>query len=749
MAKFKRTRPTIGILPGYSALAGKTPDHYRSSILKGIQLAGRVRECNLLLAWSLGHTTEANAVYPPWPVISPESDFVPVGPWNTDGLIVFTPIQNEVRSQYLQELTEQRFPVLFIATGEQGPTISVDNEAGIRQSVEHLAIVHGRRRIAFLAGHPNDRGDSASRLRAFRSALVEFGLDEDPKLVETGLHTVPGGYEATRKMIEAGVQFTALMGSNDASAIGAMQAIRDYTFLQVPRDVAVIGFDDQPDAMAQVPPLASVHVPLMEIGQQALALMHDHLKGNQNLASIQIPTQLRARQSCGCLPQAMITKHQSQPRSRTARQPVKTTDIQDIQTIRHKLAEEMVAAFPPMLRFPFGEQTYQFCIRLIDAFFAGLKEGNISRFQVKLMEFLREMEHLEENVDMWQNAISALRREMIQLPATWNRAETKRLADDMLHQARSAISESAQRQVHRHKYRQSIADQILGELTARLSATLDQQQAVEILEENLSEIGIKHVRVGLFEPDEDDPVAWSVAIHPGLEPVSRRFPSRGFPPPGLYPADEILNLIILPLIFQKELFGYVAFDADNLEPCATVARQLAATIKISRLHAQVTELSLRDPLTGIYNRRYFDLFLDNELNRSARLGKRLAVIILDIDHFKIYNDTYGHPAGDKVIQNVARCIGQGRRSADAIARIGGEEFALILPEVEVEGSLIVAEKIRDAIRNSSGFEHPITVSMGVSVSLDDSTGEALVKEADLALYEAKQTGRDRVCVFKK
>jgi len=159
---------------------------------------------------------------------------------------------------------------------------------------------------------------------------------------------------------------------------------------------------------------------------------------------------------------------------------------------------------------------------------------------------------------------------------------------------------------------------------------------------------------------------------------------------------------------------------------------------------------LKDPLTGIHNRRYFDLFLNNEVNRSVRLGSGLAIVLLDIDHFKDYNDTFGHPAGDKVIQNVALCIKEGRRNTDVAARIGGEEFALVLPETQVEGALIVAEKIQEAIHSSLSFEHRITVSIGISsLSGADIKAETLVKEADLALYEAKQAGRDRICVFER
>ena len=120
----------------------------------------------------------------------------------------------------------------------------------------------------------------------------------------------------------------------------------------------------------------------------------------------------------------------------------------------------------------------------------------------------------------------------------------------------------------------------------------------------------------------DDPVAWSVLLNSHSEPTSQRFPTRDFPPPTLYPSNEVLNLALVPLVFQDEGLGYVAFDAGNLGPCAIIARQLAATFKASRLHAQVLELSLTDALTGVYNRRYFDLFLNNEVDRSRRFGQR-------------------------------------------------------------------------------------------------------------------------------
>src|SRR5919108_321412 len=159
----KRNRPTVGILPGWSGLAGIIPDRYLASVLAGIQSAARNRECHLLLAWGLGRVTDSSGVFPAWPVASSDSDFVPIGPWNTDGLIVFAPLRHEGHSHYLQTLTDSGFPVLFIATGERDPMVSVDNSGGIRQAMDHL-VWHGHRHIAYIAGDPSDPGDSAARL---------------------------------------------------------------------------------------------------------------------------------------------------------------------------------------------------------------------------------------------------------------------------------------------------------------------------------------------------------------------------------------------------------------------------------------------------------------------------------------------------------------------------------------------------------------------------------------------------------
>ena len=746
MATMRRERPTVGILLGWSILAGKLSDRYLASVLRSIQATARLKECHLLLACGLGRVMDPDGIHPAWPEPSPETDFVPVGPWNTDGLIVFAPLRSEARSLYLKGLRDQGCPVLFIATGEGDPMISADNASGIRQAVAHL-LDHGHHRIAFVAGDPGDKGDSESRLGAYRQAVSEFGLSTDARLVAAGWHSFSGGYDAARTIIESAVKFTALLASDDSSAIGAMQAIRDAG-LKIPADVAVIGFDDQPDTVAQVPPLASVHAPLAEMGEYALTLMLDHLAGRRALESVQIPTRLTPRQSCGCTPPVVSTAGESAAgwRASAAKPGARAPGAR---RAKRDMVNTMAATLHSGERSPSDGVAQRLCSELLQAFEKSMKDASPAQFQAALMALLQQLESTDNEINPWQAVLSVLRREMLRLPAEWGRAATRRLAENMLHQARAAISESAQRQDYRHEYQREIAAHALSDLTAQLSATLDERQAVKVLEAHLAELGIQHVRVALFESEAADPFAWSILLHAHIDAANQRFRSREFPPPDLYPPDEQLNLAVVPLVSQDESLGYVAFDAGNLEHCAMIARQLAATFKATRLHAQVLELSLTDALTGIYNRRYFDLFLNNEVDRSRRFGRGLAIILLDIDQLKEYNDTYGHPAGDKALKFVALRLDQERRRADVVARIGGDEFALILPETEVEGARKVARRIHTSMIASLELMRPLTLSMGISILAGASPEAAvLIQQADMALYEAKRSGRDRICVFE-
>lgn len=172
------------------------------------------------------------------------------------------------------------------------------------------------------------------------------------------------------------------------------------------------------------------------------------------------------------------------------------------------------------------------------------------------------------------------------------------------------------------------------------------------------------------------------------------------------------------------------------------------------LEKVLREQAILDGLTGLYNKRALLGILNDEVSRSRRYHRTFMIILLDIDHFKNVNDTYGHPAGDEVLKGVASLIKAGVRSQDKTARYGGEEFAVILPETEAAGGLVVAERLRRLIadhpfkvRDHRGNEVNIavTVSLGIaSFPRDGDASEALISAVDCALYEAKKRGRNCV-----
>ena len=211
----------------------------------------------------------------------------------------------------------------------------------------------------------------------------------------------------------------------------------------------------------------------------------------------------------------------------------------------------------------------------------------------------------------------------------------------------------------------------------------------------------------------------------------------------LQEANIRLSLINLDYDQMNKQLILAKINLENL------ARELELKNKI------LDNLANMDGLTGVYNHRYFQNALDQEISRATRHGTSLSILFIDIDFFKKFNDTYGHQVGDFVLAEFARTIGANIRQYDILARYGGEEFVVLLPETSTEDALTVAEKLRDVIEKTTfrdnRDEYHVTASFGQACSKpgveDDFSRDVLVSRADQALYEAKQKGRNRVIAF--
>ena len=561
--------------------------------------------------------------------------------------------------------------------------------------------------------------------------------------MEFGQHWEGGGYSAMNRLLLADVKFTAVVCSNDELAVGALRAIHEAG-LRVPWDIAVTGFDDHLTALAQVPPLTSVHYPLFETGYRALLMIRKRIEqGPKGVPELtRVSTWLVPRQSCGCLPETINTAVVS---LESGAGGTESPDYQE--TLARMMMESLLTELTPAnIR-----DVQPLCDRLVESFFLSLQDGDLSHFQTALIEILQRIETMDDDAHAWQSAISILRAGARMLLSDEVDPRREEHAEDLLHQARTLISESAERRYTRMHLQQTQNEEAMGRLTARLLSSLDEDQIHSTLRDHLSLVGIRSGYVAFFEPREGDPAGGSRLRTYEPDSPQLRFATREFPPPGLYPADEPFNLAFLPLVFQDEKLGYVVFDGENLNPLATVVRQLAASVKSAELHAKVLELSLTDGLTGVHNRRYFEILLQKEVERSQRYNRPLAIIMIDIDHFKRYNDSFGHPAGDEALRRVAEDIqNKARRGLDVVTRYGGEEFAVILPETDASGAWFVAETIREQVHSNDQLLRKMTVSLGIaSLSGDQLSHATLVERSDRALYQAKNQGRNRTVVFEE
>ena len=204
------------------------------------------------------------------------------------------------------------------------------------------------------------------------------------------------------------------------------------------------------------------------------------------------------------------------------------------------------------------------------------------------------------------------------------------------------------------------------------------------------------------------------------------------------------------ILYMENNLSVDAFTPQRMD----ILRSFSAQAAISIENARLFELATTDGMTKLYVHRYFQLLLDKEMKRSSRHNKKFSLIMMDIDNFKAFNDTYGHQLGDKVLKDVAHAVKKNTRADDVTARYGGEEFIVILPETDVQQAMITAEKIRASVAeleipHESQKLH-VTISLGVSTYPEHAgEKEALIHAADTALYTSKHRGKNCVSLFEK
>ncbi len=611
---FRHGRPTIGVLAGWQFYRTATNLSYLAPLYRGIASAAKDVQCNVLLGCGMGPSASpTDPMKAAWPVLLSDQDFIPIGAWNTDGLIVAVPLHSKAHADYIQNLRRQNHPVLFIGSGQPGPTIAVDNAGGISKAMQHL-YEHGHRQIAFIAGSENDmEGDTGIRLDAYKTFLESHNLKKDPGLVAFSRHIYSGGYQAIEKILASGGHFSAVMASNDESALGAIEALTKAGF-RVPEDIAVIGFDNRFEGAIHEPSLSTIHLPLFDIGYCACQLIHENiLEGYPLPEKIEVEAQLVIRRSCGCGNVPPLLELTDPLIEASSPETVLSPDLSE------RIAEEIMKEVQNFSR----SEMVSLCTQFVNAYQKSLSAKDGLPMQKALTNILKNTENNGDGVYVWQRAITIL-----DLHSRISSIEPSDNAKTILEQARQQINAFMQKQYQRHVVRERWITSRLSLLTAELLTALNEEQIYSILSKRLAELSIPTARLALFKPESKKTLAISTIrdlTHPSQEPVV--FATRNFPPEGYFENEKPFSLTLIPVSDLESQRGFMVFDTDHLELYGSIVQQVGSSLNTLRLYQQATEgRKLAEEANRLKSR--FLSMISHELRTPLNLISGLSEIVL-------------------------------------------------------------------------------------------------------------------------
>jgi DNA-binding LacI/PurR family transcriptional regulator/DNA-binding response OmpR family regulator/nitrogen-specific signal transduction histidine kinase len=649
-----KRKPTIGFISTWPVYQGTTIDRYAHSLIQGISAAASEQGCTLLLGCGFSVTGNSPQNRSFWPVPGPNINFVPVGPWNTDGLIIVPDELTEEQSQYVRDLLVSGFPVIFTTPEGPGPVAAVDNTLGIKQAFEHL-LQHGHRQIAFIAGNLGHGGDSEERLQAYRVAIKDAGLFEDPRLITFGEHRQDGGRLAMQQILDSGAPFTALIASNDLSCLGAIQCLKEAG-RRIPEDVAVIGFDDILDARSLSPSLTTIRHPTFSLGHQSVITLLDHIRGSASRKSrVVVPPRLIIRQSCGCPPTGTGL---SLPNS--------LEPALQLNDLSRAMAEASLIEARNSLLEDLAEQ----CSSFLEAFLGSLKLQDANFIMREVKRVLAWTDERDEDPHIWQAGMAILYQKMstfLDLVPYTSQAFITSLID----RVHLEISDQIQRRTTRSMIEHMDMMSQLGLMTAELLTAMNVSESADILTRHLSKVGIKNLLVALYDNTGEDYTAQgTVLFTAGLSGMGngQRFETRKFPIREIYPEDNAIQLTILPLNVDNKTFGFVAFDAPNPELCAAIVHNLGAVLRTSQLYNDAIEgRRLAEDANRLKSR--FLSMVSHELRTPLSLIIGLSEMVL-----REQQDSEGHT------QPKLRDLEQINISAQHLARLIGDVLDLASSE---------------------------------------------------------------------
>ncbi|MBN1217816.1 MAG: substrate-binding domain-containing protein [Anaerolineae bacterium] len=491
-----------------------------------------------------------------------------IDPRNFDGLILWgSALFHHLEVEETLAFCARYRPLPLVSIGNtlaKIPEILVNNYQGMYNAVVHLIEAHGYQKIAFIRG-PEGHPEGEERFRAYTDALAAFSLAVDPHLVLPGTFLYESGVAAAKILLDERklrprTDFEAIVAANDEMIL-AVAGVFQERGIRKPDEVALVGFDDSPEARLALPPLTTVRQPMYENGRRAAEILFALLAGKEVPLQTKIPTELVIRQSCGCVSPRVIAAGIGSIQRVT--QPLATAMVERQEKIRTEIARIMGAS----------ATAAAWAGPLLDSLVADLSAGPgdapslLSPFLVTLQRALRQAAAAGEDIIAWQEMMSVLGHSL------WPYLDEQQLLQslDLWQQARVMVSEMAWQVQSNQTLHAKKQAEVLREISHLLSTSFEVEELLNVLVRSLPLLEIPSCYLFLYE-NPARPTEWSQLVlayrnnqRLALEPENCRFPSRQLMPEGLLPPGQLYRMVVIPLFFRYQQWGYVFFEAKPRE----------------------------------------------------------------------------------------------------------------------------------------------------------------------------------------
>jgi diguanylate cyclase (GGDEF)-like protein len=663
-----------------------------------------------------------------------------------DGVVSIT---TAVGASYLRALRAAGKPIVLLSSTQMGgfdaPMVRPDNMDGARGAVEHL-LGHGHERIGFV-GNLAQR-DIAERFEAYREVLAERGLDHDASLLfEASDNGEAGGAAAAHKVMAAKKRPTALMVATDRNALGLIAEFA-AAGISVPGDIAVVGYDSIASGAFASPPLTSVDPRFDEVGSLAGRLVVGAIAGTEAAAEVFTPDAavLHVRETCGCAAverRSVALGADAQGRAGTeyAHEQLEAVLLREWRTGDDQMDAEIrkSAAAIASEAISLLERGDDATTAEIDDFAGRLlrntsRPRTLRRFAAALTDYARAVASVDSDtseafgglppqlaIGLWKAQSGAFLREA---EATDIAVAEQYAVDAGLLDTIGADPRDLAWIVGTHVKGAALALWVDDKSSGRLEV------------------------VGKYDP---------AGVMPGL--LDTVIASEAFPPRGLVDSASALArevCVVVPVSTRDRDWGLLAVVAE-IDP--TTAREtyqhwaalLCAALESQRRQEEIKRSALFDTLTGLPNRQLFVQQVDQALARWKRSSTPFSVLFLDLDGFKLINDSLGHQMGDRVLQAVGKQIKSVLREMDTAARFGGDEFVILLSDTDASNAVVAARRVQStlaAVHEFDGHEIVTRASIGVASSdIEYFSAEEVLRDADAAMYRAKAAEPGSIAFF--